>query len=115
MKDKQTVYVPVEASEVPDPLNDNWILVHSLGIWLKPVTLPSEEEIDIPDDLSDTIEEAYKEGYIKGSLSTPTKPVVTEEEIVPIIDEWTRKSFGRKILNVEYKALAKAILTKLNQ
>ena len=45
MKDKQTVYVPVEASEVPDPLNDNWILVHSLGIWLKPITLPSEEEI----------------------------------------------------------------------
>lgn len=37
----------------------------------------------------------------------------TEAEIVPIIDSWVRKSFGRKILNCEYVELAKAITNLL--
>ena len=38
-----------------------------------------------------------------------TRPTVSEEEMIPVIDQWVRKSFGRKILKCEYRLLAKAI------
>ena len=106
------LYKQADASkELPD--HNNWVTVF---------TLDGSQGIVIYDKGKWRVEKDGEEWWYSDEITHWLKPItlsdlidelVTEEEMVEVIDEWTRKSFGRKILNVEYRALSKAILQLL--